>query len=274
MKIKHYILTILLCLVAGTGFAQEEKWGMNNPYMDETPWHFGGQVGFVFPSFGLKESSLPVSYWNTQGEYKKDTMHIGVERPGIGFRINGVIEYKLCKYLSLRFSPGLEWHSVTVTYRPYSGDTIGIPVRTGFADASKQTLTRVPLNLPLLFKFSSEREGNFRPYVIAGGGVNLNIGFVFDFQQSVRFRLEDYYCEVGFGVDLYLLWCKLSPEITYRIGFKHDQINRNYTYTQDTGDKEKDDEINQKYTDNHTRYSVPIGEVMNQSISLTFYFGN
>jgi hypothetical protein len=53
--------------------------------------------------------------------------------------------------------------------------------------------------------------------VIAGGGVSFNVGR--DHEKPVLLTTTDYFCEVGFGVDLYFNWFKFCPEITYRIGF-------------------------------------------------------
>ena len=61
------------------------------------------------------------------------------------------------------------------------------------------------------------REGNYRPYVIGGGGVSVNVSR--DRDKPVLLNMIDYFCEVGFGVDFYFRWFKFCPEITYRIGF-------------------------------------------------------
>ena len=48
-----------------------------------------------------------------------------------------------------------------------------------------------------------------------------------EYKELIAQHWLDYFCEAGFGCDIYFRWFKLCPEITYRIGFG-DQINRNF----------------------------------------------
>ena len=90
---------------------------------------------------------------------------------------------------------------------------VGLPGKTG----ANIDILAMPVYLPLYLKWSAAREANYRPYVIAGGGVSFNVSR--DHDKPVLMNLMDYFCEIGFGVDLYTSWFKFCPEITYRIGF-------------------------------------------------------
>ena len=115
--------------------------------------------------------------------------------------------------------------STCVSVRACSSPTAPSPIRPKVATlspahpvyGSKIDILSIPVYLPLYLKWSAAREGNYRPYVIAGGGASFNVSR--DREKPVVLNLVDYFCEVGFGVDLYFRWFKFCPEISYRIGF-------------------------------------------------------
>ena len=184
---------------------------MNRPYVDDKLFHFGFQLGLNFASFGVTDSELPI-YNEISGE--TEIYHARVSSVMPGFHVGFVSDLRLCRYLNLRFCPGLQFSSRTLSYKTESGNpVVGTPGKTG----STVDVLSIPVYLPLYLKWSAAREGNFRPYVIAGGGVSFNVSR--DRDKPVLLNLMDYFCEVGFGVDLYFQWFKFCPEITYRIGF-------------------------------------------------------
>ena len=183
----------------------------NRPYVDDKLFHFGFQLGINFGTFQITDSELPITNPVT-GEV--DTYHARVSTLLPGFHVGFVTDLLLCKFLNLRFCPGLLFTSRTIHYKSESGRPVtGSPGKYG-ADID---VLAIPVYLPLYLKWSAEREGNYRPYVIAGGGVSCNVSR--DHEKPVLLNTMDYFCEVGFGVDLYFTWFKLCPEITYRIGF-------------------------------------------------------
>lgn len=203
------IINILLCLLSvGSIYAQQ---AMNRPYADDKVVHFGFQLGMNFSSYSITDSELPITNPIT-GE--TEIYHARVSSILPGFNVGFVSDIRLCEYLNLRFCPGMQFTSRTIQYKTESGNKVeGTPGRTG----DKVDVLAMPVYLPLYLKWSAAREGNFRPYVLAGGGVSFNVSR--DREKPVLMNLMDYFCEVGFGVDLYFRWFKFCPEITYRIGF-------------------------------------------------------
>ena len=183
----------------------------NRPYIDDKLIHFGFQLGINFATLQVTDSEEPIVNPIT-GE--TEIYHARVSSILPGLHVGFVSDLRLCKYLNLRFCPGLMFTSRTLSYKTESGHPVsGTPGKRG----ANLDILAIPVYLPLYLKWSAEREGNYRPYVIAGGGVSLNVSR--DKEKPVVLGLMDYFCEVGFGVDLYLRWFKLCPEITYRIGF-------------------------------------------------------
>lgn len=200
------IAICIACVCALSTHAQE---AMNRPYVDDKLFHFGFQLGMNFSSFGIQDSNEPVMM---NGQL--DTIHARVSSVLPGFHVGFVTDLRLCNYLNLRFCPGLQFSSRIISYQAASGrDIRGL----NESDKNKVEILAIPVYLPLYLKFSAKREGNYRPYVIGGGGASFNVSR--DRDKPVLMNLTDYFCEVGFGCDFYLNWFKFCPEITYRIGF-------------------------------------------------------
>ena len=183
---------------------------MNRPYVDDKLFHFGFQLGMNFGSFFVTDSELPIANPIT-GE--TEIYHSRVSSILPGFHVGFVTDLRLCNYLNLRFCPGMQFSSRTLSYKTESGN----PVQGMQGHGANIDLLAMPVYLPLYLKWTAAREGNYRPYVIAGGGVSFNVSR--DREKPVLLNLMDYFCEIGFGVDFYTSWFKFCPEITYRIGF-------------------------------------------------------
>ena len=210
-KGKRFIVSFVLCTLSLCTFAQRAQ---NRPYVDDKLIHFGFQLGVNFATFHVAESSIPVEFTDAKtGQQMVDTVHSRVSGLLPGFHVGFISDLRLCKFLNLRFCPGLLFTSRTLTYQSAKGD----PVKGGVGTSSSVDVLAIPIYLPLYLKWSAEREGNYRPYVIAGGGVSFNVSR--DHEKPVLLNTMDYFCEIGFGVDLYFNWFKFCPEITYRIGF-------------------------------------------------------
>ena len=182
----------------------------NNPYVDDRVVHFGFQLGMNFMSFGVTDSELPIVNPLT-GE--TEIYHARVSSLMPGFNVGFITDVRLSRHLSLRLTPGMQFSSRTLSYKTESGK----PVTGSPGNGAKTDVLSIPVNIPLYLKWAAEREGNFRPYVIGGGGVSFNVSR--DREKPILLNTMDYFCEVGAGVDLYFRWFKFCPEITYRIGF-------------------------------------------------------
>jgi hypothetical protein len=190
-------------------FAQQAQ---NRPYVDDKLFHFGFQLGVNFSSYGITDVDTAITANPITGE--KAIFHARVSSILPGFNVGFVSDLRLCRYLNLRFCPGMQFTSRTISYKTESGNPVqGTPGKFG----DHIDVLAMPVYLPLYLKWSAEREGNYRPYVIAGGGASFNVSR--DRDKPVLMNLTDYFCEIGFGCDLYFRWFKFCPEISYRIGF-------------------------------------------------------
>ena len=206
IKKRLYFILLALCTLSA-----QAQVAQNRPYVDDKLFHFGFQLGINFASFGVTDSEQPITNPVTG---QTEIYHARVSSLLPGFHVGFVTDLRLCRYLNLRFCPGMQFTSRTLHYKTESGNPVlGKLGKNGeYID-----VLAMPVYLPLYLKWSAAREGNYRPYVIAGGGVSFNVSR--DHEKPVLLNLMDYFCEIGFGVDLYAQWFKFCPEITYRIGF-------------------------------------------------------
>ena len=149
---------------------------------------------------------LGFNQYDFKFEYANDLPDVGVDK-SIGFNVGLIGELRLNEFLDLRFEPGLF----------YSSRLLGFP---GFADNNDafREVKSTYISFPLLLKVSARRLGNWKPYVIGGAGVAMNLGSneaSLDDNSSGTFRMKKTVLnyELGFGIDFYLEYFKFSPSI-------------------------------------------------------------
>ena len=214
-----------------------------NPYYDDKLLHFGFSLGINFMDFATPEAT--------------DT--IGVRQSSLvpGFSVGLIADLRLTRHLNLRFQPALHFGDRTISYKPKEGYTL--PFNSKYGD--KISIIAIPITLPIYLKWSADRERDFRPYVIGGGGVSLDVMPVSAQQSPVVPNYFNYFAEVGFGVDLYFSWFKLCPQLTYSIGFNNQLIDVNSNHPNVAGMT-----IEDKF------YSQVIKGLYSHQITLTFNF--
>ncbi|MDX2443113.1 MAG: porin family protein [Bacteroidales bacterium] len=206
---KRFILVILL-LIPIIGFSQEKK-PKNNSNYDKKTLHYGFTLGLNAMDFITYPSS---------SAYMPDSLFPQVTPLHPGFNINVVTSLRLTDYLNLRFLPGISFGQRTIYFYENQVNTEGEINRV--LVSTDQKLESSFLEFPLLLKYKSRRVNNWRPYLIAG--VNLRVDLSakkeYDDDKDIYLRLNrtDLYYEVGFGVDFFLKYFKFSPEIKLSVG--------------------------------------------------------
>lgn len=248
-SLKFKVLAVL-CVATLLVKAQEAR---NAPYVDDRLFHVGFSLGLDFGGYSVRETGEPIDVNGTN-----TIVHARTSSVGPGFAVGFISDVRLCKYLNLRLCPTLHFGERTLSYKSADTAAVFFDPRSqeglhyqGYFDYNNDVV--IPLDIPLYLKFSAAREGNYRPYIITGGGVSMNVNS-FSRERLVATKFVDYFFEIGFGVDTYFRWFKLCPEIRYHIGFNNQLGNPA--------------DIN--YTD--TYYMGCISRLTNHVISLTFNF--
>lgn len=170
-------------------------------YDDESKsFRFGFSLGMNVMDFGIQNSEKA----NEDGQvYYADVSEL---KPG--FSVGIVTDMLISRYFNLRFNPTLHFGERELNYG-YKG----IPADKIF----KQNVPSVPMSFPLYLKYSSERYGNLRPYLIGGAGVYFDLGRKTD--QPLYLNVFDVFAEFGVGCDIYFSFFKLAPELKFALGF-------------------------------------------------------
>lgn len=194
-KLKKIVLLSLLALwISAPAFAQSG----NLPYVDSKFIHFGFSLGFNTMDFAAEPAS------------QETAISTSILKPG--FSVGIISDMRLTRYLNLRFTPTLHFVDRDITFQSSAyQDTV--------------SLTSIPFSLPVYLKYSAERKGNYRPYLIFGGGAQYDFGRK---TSDVKLVLKpvDFFAEVGVGCDIYFSFFKLAPELKFGIGF-NDMLDRN-----------------------------------------------
>ena len=206
------------------------------PSFDKKLIHYGFYLGLNQNDFKLNLRESPIT-----------NSDITVESSA-GFNVGLVADLRLHKNLSLRLEPGLVSNTKIILFNHLN--TSSIP------QDSIRDVGSTYLHIPLIFKFSTDRYKNIRPYLL--GGISYDHNFSSnernqDDNSSGEFRMKthNFMYEVGVGIDFYLYYFKFSPSIRGVFA-----INNEIKY---------DDDLNSKWT-------APVNFMGTRGVFLNFSF--
>lgn len=155
-------------------------------------------------------------------DYKEDLPEILVDQT-TGFNVGLVGDVRLHKHINLRFEPGLYYTQRILNYSN--------PQLVRDIDKRRE-VNSTYIHIPLLLKFSSQRTGNIRPYLLGGVSTTLNLASNSKAREDnteQRFRVNQWTnnYELGFGIDFYTPYFKFSPSIRGLFGINDELIRDN-----------------------------------------------
>ncbi len=209
---------------------------MNRPYADQRRWHLGFSVGVHTQDMSFTHNGFTTDAGETWF----------MEQPSFspGFCVNGLVDFRLNDYFSLRLSPGM-----------YFGNRDIKMLDTTNGNTASQNLKSVYIVAPVDLKFAAQRFRNVRPYLV--GGVMPAFDVSKKRSDYLKLKTFDCYLTVGFGCDFYLPFFKLNPEIKFCFGLA-DVIQHDRPDLVDDPDRMKITQSLKKAT--------------SQMVVLTFYF--
>ena len=200
----------LLLLISNWATAQFGIFGkdplINKENFDKQRVHWGYYLGMNSVDFKF--------------DYLEPTQDIEVSS-GLGFNVGLIGNLRLTDHFDFRFEPGLFITQRNLTY-PLIEDSV---------DRLREVKSTY-IHLPFLLKFSAQRTGNIKPYLIGGLSTSLNLGSNSDIQEdneNGRFRMTKWtsFYEIGFGIDIYFEYFKFSPSIRGVFSTKDELIRDN-----------------------------------------------
>ena len=274
MRINNENIVVVFVIILLSMFTSPLHAERNQPYVDDNIKHIVYFLGIDFPAYGIQPFNA-----------ENDNL---VPAVGWGLTIGLGVDYRLGRYFNLRFIPSVSFESRNIVGRTKDadGNIYGEGIFT--KDDSGKELKRMnkklpigstPISLPVHVKWSAERDENFRPYVVAGAGISLDLWA----KKKIPFmpfhpHMFDVFADVGFGCDFYFPWFKLCPELRYRIGFMN--MNTSEKYHESIGDWKPvygSTDNTQKTDPWYHEGLLDMGtleekRIFNQKISLIFHF--
>lgn len=199
---------LMLCLGVSELFPQYGSyfgWVKNLSHSDNKLYHFGFILGFNTMDFDVSHSGVADE---TEGKiwYADQTSY------SPGFTVGIVSDLRIFSWLNLRFTPALLFCDRTLTFIDQN------------REKTKEVIVKSSLiDFPLGFKIRGQRFGNYRPYLLVGG--NSTIDLSRQRENEIMLKAPDYGVEFGVGVDFYLPYFKLAPELKFYLGFS-DMLER------------------------------------------------
>ncbi len=204
-KLKKILATAaLLAATAGSNaFAQSayKNFGkaLNLINADNKQYHFGFILGFNSMDFNIAQSGVRAT---DDGKI----WYADVTSIGTGFTVGIISDLRLGEHFDLRFNPVLMFNDRSVHYV----DEYGI------ANGDDVIIKSSIIDLPLLVKMRAQRMQNFKPYLVAGPAVTIDLARSQDC--NLLLKQMDYGVEFGVGCDIYLPYFKLAPEFKMFLG--------------------------------------------------------
>lgn len=237
MKCLRYILLSLMAAagLAAAGQNLNDKL-MNRPYADLRKWHLGFSVGVHTQDISFTHNGFVSENGN---EWRMDQPSFSP-----GFCVNGLIDYRLSSYFSLRFTPGM-----------YFGNRDIKMLDTATGETASQNIKSAYVVLPVDLKCAGMRYRNSRPFVTAG------VMPAFDVAKKtsdyLKLKSGDIYLTVGLGCDFYLPYFKFNPEIKFCFGLTDLLVH------------DRPDLVDEPAKFNITR---SLSKAVSRMVVLTFYF--
>lgn len=201
------IIGFILLFGITDGFTQIKK-PENTPLYDYNAIHFGFAIGLNIIDFGIKPAYSSLS---------DSVKSLDVKRYP-GFNLNIISNFRINDYLDIRFLPGLVFGQRDLIY--------SIDPTLSNAENRIISIESIFVEAPLLIKYKAHRLNNHRHYVL--GGINYRFDMDGkeinpDLKRKERQRKlnrSDIYYEIGYGVDFYLPYFKLSTELKFSVGIR------------------------------------------------------
>lgn len=171
--------------------------------VDSKPFHFGFTLGLNTMDFSFTPSMVP--YGNDSAVLMPELNNLS-----LGGHVSMILNVRLNSHFDFRFMPGIALGQRNVLF--YQGDKL----------VSEMSIESTFIDVPMLIKYKSVRIDNYRPYLIGGLNFRADMARNKDFDEvgGIYIKLDpiDLYYELGFGIDFYLPYFKLSTEIKYSVG--------------------------------------------------------
>lgn len=189
--------TLLIAAVLAPGRLQAQTY-LNMPDHDLRPYYFGITLGINEAYFRLDPSSKFAG---------SDSILVADPTRSAGFNMGLMADLELTRHFDLRLNPTLDFADKGIHF-----------IIKQDSSNQDQTLQSVLVSVPLQLKWQSDRIGNFRVYVLAGGKFDYDLSSRAALRINndvIRMKPFQLGYEGGFGFEFFFPDFIFSPEIKF-----------------------------------------------------------
>ena len=177
--------------------------GINLPDHDDKPYHFGINLGMNRSHFNFTLNPLFL---------QRDSVMVVESINSSGLNLAWLVEKRLNDHFSLRTFP----LNLTFTEKAFQY-VLKYPDRPGGEDSlTTKKVQSISLTFPLQIKFSSDRIGNFKVYMLGGVKAEYDMAANAGAKKAenlIKLNRLDYGIEAGLGFHFYYPYFVLTPEL-------------------------------------------------------------
>lgn len=185
-----------------TLLAQENKRLFQGDY-DAKTVRFGYFLGLPYTNFNIKFNNYFVN---------QDSVYSITSPSTIGLKMGGLVNIQLNDYFDFRILPTVAIYGRRLEYRTAN-------MTTNKLSEKKELRETAWFELPVMFKYKSERRGNVRMYVFGGVRYAVETNAVNRRgRQQFTTKNNDFSVEYGTGIEFFREYFKFSPELHFSHG--------------------------------------------------------
>lgn len=196
--------------MAGSLLAQ--KTVLNLPTFDKKQLHFGFCIGTNFINFSTQHSGK--YFTDKNGESYR--LYSDLSNVNPGFHVELIGSYRLGEYFNVRFMPGISFGQRDMQFVKVIGDETTPAQNLIYEMDALVPVKSTFIELPFLFKYKAVRNGNAKPYIVAGSTVRFDLAR--SKREDVVLKPFDVAIDFGVGSDFYLEYFRFGVEARISVG--------------------------------------------------------
>ncbi len=210
------ILGLIIIPVLSLSVNAQRNTVVNNPDYDDRK-----TITYGF-SIGIHTSGFQIKYDDAFVGPTFDSIHSIVPIRTPGFSLGFILNMKALQFLDVRVTPKVSFYEYKLKFNFIDGSDLETVVESTMVE------------VPLLFKYKSERRGNYRMYLVGGvsGGFEASgKNDLEDTSKNLNITNTNVTFEAGVGIDIYYPLFKFAPELRYSRGLSNAISGQENTFT-------------------------------------------
>jgi hypothetical protein len=210
--LRYKIVFILLVVVSANSNCFGQRTGvLNREEHDDKPFHFGINLGINRSNFNFFHHPIFL---------QRDSVMVVESVNSTGLNLAWLVDKRISEHFSLRTYP----LNLTFTEKAFEYDLKYPDFIGGESEKTIKKVQSISLALPVQLKFSSDRIGNFKVYMIGGVKAEYDLAANAGAKKAenlIKLNRFDYGVEAGLGFHFYYPYFVLTPELKTGWGFSN-----------------------------------------------------